>query len=173
MLSNPWGSDPTIIAAAGRSAHLPDGHLSRAKWASLYARWLCLGSELPRTPSRNCLKRGSEGLARYPTEHEKSISDRPLRCRMEMPRILPSRSQSQRASSDLCSARDPRRHLLRAKERLCLATLATRLPALEDGLPLLPLLALGRDVGKDARRLAPEDASPPQEKPSAQCRHSG
>src|SRR5215218_5093513 len=47
---------------------------------------------------------------------------------MELPRILPSRSQSQRASSDLCSARDPRRYLLRAKERLCLATLATRLP---------------------------------------------
>src|SRR5215203_3856058 len=123
-------------------------------------------SQLLRTPSRNCLKRGTEGLARYPTEHEKSISDRPLRCRMELPRILPSRSQSQRASSCLYPARDPRRHLLRAKERLRLATLATRLPALEDGLPLLPLLAPGRHLGEDARRLAQARASPPQEKPS-------
>src|SRR5215211_1256055 len=40
----------SIIARVG-SAHLPDGHLSRARWASLYARWLCLGSELLRTPS--------------------------------------------------------------------------------------------------------------------------
>src|SRR5918995_5526870 len=55
---------------------------------------------------------------------------------MELPGILPSCSQSQRASSDLSSARDPRRHLLRAQERLCLATVAPRLPTLEDRLPL-------------------------------------
>src|SRR5215218_7148728 len=35
---------------------------------------------------------------------------------MELPRILPSRSESQRASSRLYPARDPRRHLLRAQE---------------------------------------------------------
>jgi putative transposase len=46
---------------------------------------------------------------------------------MELPSILPSCSQSQRASSCLYPARDPRRHLLRAKERLRLATPATRL----------------------------------------------
>ena len=31
---------------------------------------------------RNCPKRAPEGVARYSTEHEKSIQNRPLRCRM-------------------------------------------------------------------------------------------
>ncbi len=40
----------------------------------------------PESTFRNRLKRGSEALARYPTEHEKSIPDRPLRCRVVLPR---------------------------------------------------------------------------------------
>jgi transposase len=48
---------------------------------------------------------------------------------MELPGILPSRSQSQRASSDLSSARDPLSHLLLCgPQRLSVASAATRLP---------------------------------------------
>src|SRR5215208_7252259 len=55
---------------------------------------------------------------------------------MELPGAPPSHSQSQWPSSDICPARDPRRRLLRPQERLRLAIVATRLPALEDRLPL-------------------------------------
>src|SRR5215208_5495842 len=41
----------------------------------------------------------------------------------------------------------------------------------EDRLPLLPLLAFGWNMGKDARRPAPASAGSPQEKPSAQRSH--
>src|SRR5215213_7696583 len=58
---------------------------------------------------------------------------------MELPGAPPSHSQSQWPSSDICPARDPRRRLLRPQERLRLAIVATRLPALEERLPLLPL----------------------------------
>src|SRR5215210_6021071 len=86
----------------------------------------------------------------------------------------PSRSQSQRASSPLSPARDPRRHhLLRPEEWLWLASVAPRrLPTVEDRLALLPLLASGRDVGEDAHRPARTSASPPEEEPSAQRRNS-
>src|SRR5215211_6979688 len=128
---------------------------------------------LPRTPSRNCLKRGSETLARYPTEHEKSISDRPLRRRVVLPRASSARLQSLRAPQATHLARDPRRHLLRRSRRLRLEAVASRLPTLEDRLPLLPLLAFGRDVGEDAHCPAPTGAGPPREEPPAQRRDSG
>src|SRR3712207_5909069 len=92
---------------------------------------------------------------------------------MELPRILPSRSESQRASSRLYPARDPRRHLLRRKERLRLATLAARLPSVENRLPLLSVLAFGRDVGEDALGPAQAHAGTPREGPSAQRGHRG
>ena len=46
-------------------------------------------------------------------------------------------------------------------------------PPLEDRLPLLPLLALGWDVGGDACRPAQASASSPEEGPSAERGHSG
>ena len=52
-------------------------------------------------------------------------------------------------SSPPWPTRDPRRCLLRAQERLCLATIVARLPAVEDRLPLLPLLAFGWEVGEE------------------------
>src|SRR4029453_10821264 len=77
------------------------------------------------------------------------------------------RSQSRWAPSELSCARDPRGHLLRAPQRLRLEFAAARLPAVEDRLPLLPFLALGWNVGEDARRSAPAGAGSPQEEPPA------
>jgi transposase len=55
---------------------------------------------------------------------------------MELLGVPPSRSQSQWASSDLSSTRDPLSHLLCCAQRLSVATAATRVPTLEDRLPL-------------------------------------
>src|SRR5215217_3875923 len=44
-----------------------------------------------------------------------------------------------------------------------LAALAARLPSVEDGLLLLPLLAPGRHLGEDALSPAPASASAPEE----------
>src|SRR5215212_5355115 len=69
--------------------------------------------------------------------HENNISNRPLRCRMELHRTSPSRSQSHRTSSCLPPPRDPQRHLLRRKERLFVALGSSRVPTLAQRLPLL------------------------------------
>jgi hypothetical protein len=50
---------------------------------------------------------------------------------------------------------------------------AARLPTMEDRLPLLPLLALGWDVGEGARRPAQARASSPEEGPTTERGHSG
>src|SRR3712207_2863924 len=67
----------------------------------------------------------------------KSMPDRPLRRRMVLHRD-PSASnpKSHRTTAPPRQPRDPRRHLLRAAQRLRLAFAPTRLPALEDRLPL-------------------------------------
>src|SRR5215216_283610 len=62
--------------------------------------------------------------------HENNISNRPHRCRMELHRAPPSRSQSHRTSSSVPLARDPQRYLLRPKERLFVALGSSRLPTL-------------------------------------------
>src|SRR5215210_5892665 len=82
-------------------------------------------------------------------------------------------SQSRRPSSPPWPARDHGRHLLRAKERLRLAAPASRLPSMEDRLPLLPLLASGRYLGEDALSPARAHAGSFAEKPSAERSHSG
>jgi transposase len=45
---------------------------------------------------RDCPKRCLERVARYSTEHEKSIPNRPLRCRMVLHRAPPPSTQSPR-----------------------------------------------------------------------------
>src|SRR5215211_4917460 len=92
---------------------------------------------------------------------------------MELPRTPPSCSQSHRTSQDARHSRDPECHLLRRSRRLPLEAVAQRLPSLEECLPLLPLLAPGRDVGEDALSPAREGSSPSEEEPSAQRSHSG
>src|SRR5215203_3872557 len=53
---------------------------------------------------------------------------------MDLPRTLPTRSDGYRASQDAQHPRDPKRHLLHRSRRLRLATVAPRLPTLEDRL---------------------------------------
>src|SRR5215203_7012883 len=91
---------------------------------------------------------------------------------MELPRTSPARTQSHRTSQDAHHPRDPERHLLRRSRWLRLAAVAQRLPTVEDRLPLLPLLALGRDVGEDALSPAQEGAGPSEEELSPQRRDS-
>ena len=67
--------------------------------------------------------------------------------------------------------RDPKRRLLHRPRRLRLAPPAPRLPTLEDSLALLPLLALGRDVGEGACRPAQASASSPEEGPTTERGH--
>jgi hypothetical protein len=102
------------------------------------------GSMTVQNAMRNRLKKNSEAVARYSTEHEKSIPNRPLRRRMVLHRASPARPEDLRRTPQGTSpARDSRRRLLRAQERRHLAPLASRLPTLENRLPplLLPPLA--------------------------------
>src|SRR5215213_3804672 len=96
---------------------------------------------------------------------------------MELPRTSPSRPQGYRtpqaALRPALRPRDTRRRLLHRSRRLCLATAATRLPALEDRLPLLQDLAYRRHLGEDARRPAQTSEGAHKEEPAAQCGDSG
>src|SRR5215208_315150 len=92
---------------------------------------------------------------------------------MVLPQTPSAPPERYRASQDAQHPRDPKRRLLHRPRRLRLAAFATRLPTLEDRLPLLPLLALGRDMGEDARRPAQASASSPEEGPPAERWHSG
>src|SRR5947199_249908 len=101
---------------------------------------------------RNCLKRGTAVIARYPTEHhEKSISDRPLRRGVGGTQAISAGSPSPWPPTSPLLARDPRCPLLCGAWRLRLAAVTSRLPAVEDRLPLLPGLAHRRHLGEAAR----------------------
>src|SRR5215211_5795966 len=91
---------------------------------------------------------------------------------MVLPRTPSASPQRYRASQDAQHPRDPKRRLLHRPRRLRLAPPAPRLPTLEDCLPLLPLLALGRDVGEGACRPAQASASSPEEGPTTERGHS-
>src|SRR5918994_1201035 len=92
---------------------------------------------------------------------------------MVLPRTPSAPPERYRASQDAQHPRDPKRRLLHRPLWLRLAAIATRLPTVEDRLPLLPLLALGRDVGEDARRPAQASAVRPEEGPAARRGVSG
>ncbi len=110
---------------------------------------------------RNCLKRGSDTVARYPTEHEKSIpetdlSDAQWSCLEDHLLPAPKTTGRPRLLHGVREILDAIFYVLRLAAapgscawRLRLAALAQRLPALEDRLPLLPPLALGRNLGED------------------------
>src|SRR3712207_2152898 len=105
--------------------------------------------------------------------HKKALPDRSFGRRMDTPRRASADPRTERAAPGPQLARGPERRLLHRPRRLCLAAPAARLPALEDGLPLLPLLALGRDLGEAPCRPAPAGAGTPQEGLPAQRGHSG
>src|SRR5918998_6566479 len=69
------------------------------------------GATSENSSSRNCPKRDSEVLARYPAEHEKTIPHRPLRCRMDLHGTTSSHPESYRPTSDPQSTRNTQRYL--------------------------------------------------------------
>src|SRR5215211_2843815 len=68
---------------------------------------------------------------------------------------------------------DPRRRLLRAKERLPVAAFAPRVPALEDRLRLVQEVAHRRDLGAPERRAARASTVPSWQGPTPQRGHRG
>src|ERR687889_1321367 len=100
--------------------------------------------------------------------HETNISNRPIRRRMGLPGTPPPRSQSYRTPSGIPLTRDPRRHLLRPKERLFVALACPRFPALAQRLPLLQAVPLGWDLGEDALSPLRAGESSPREEPPAE-----
>src|SRR5918998_556711 len=68
---------------------------------------------------------------------------------------------------------DPRGGFLRLEVRLSVEIAATRLPTMEDRLPLLPRVAPRRDLGATTHRAARAIADKAGKKPRAQCGHSG
>src|SRR5215212_4215257 len=91
---------------------------------------------------------------------------------MVLPRTPSASPQRYRASQDAQHPRDPKRRLLHRPRRLRLAPPAPRVRTMEDCLPLLPLLALGWDVGEGARRPAQARAVSPEEGPTTERGHS-
>jgi len=79
-----------------------------------------------------------------------------------------SRTHQRRASQASWLAADPRRRLLRAKERLSLATIAEGLSAVEDRLRLVQEVAHRRHLGAPERRTARASTVPPWQGPEPQ-----
>src|SRR5215212_390771 len=102
--------------------------------------------------------------------HEKTIPYRSLRYRMVVPQSTLTYTRICWPTSGSLLTRNSRCHLLHRQKRLCLATSAPQLPALEDRLPLLQSLATGWNMGEDAHRFARADACAHWEEPSAQRR---
>ena len=82
----------------------------------------------------------------YAREYEKELLHRPVRRRMGVPGASCPRPEQARTTEGPRRPRDPQRRLLRTQERLSLATLATRLPALGDCLLVVREVALGRHL---------------------------
>jgi hypothetical protein len=68
----------------------------------------------------------------YAPEHEKELLNRSIRCRMGVSGAPYSGSQQARTTENPQHPRYPQRHLLHPQERLRLAALALRVPALEN-----------------------------------------
>src|SRR5215204_2614053 len=74
------------------------------------------------------MKSGSRRVFRYSSTHEKALPDGSIRRRMELHRTPRARPQRIRTAENPQPSRDPKRHLLPAKERLPVAPTASRLP---------------------------------------------
>src|SRR5829696_2111087 len=92
-------------------------------------------------PFRDCMKSGPRVVFRYSSTHEKEIPDGPFRRRMELLRTPHARPRGIRTAQSPQPPRDPRRHLLPAKERLSVAPASTRLPSMAHRLLVLQEMA--------------------------------
>src|SRR5215218_10326475 len=91
-----------------------------------------------------------------------------VRRRMALRPPASSRTRERRTPQAARLEGDPRRRLLRAKERLPVAAFAPRVPALEDGLRLVQEVAHRRDLGALERRVARASTVPPWQGPESQ-----
>src|SRR5215203_2975615 len=85
-------------------------------------------------------KWGGKGSMAYASAHD-DLSHRPFRRRVRTHRASSALHQPERTPQDPRPARDPKRCLLRPEERLSLAAVAPRVPALEERLPLVQEVA--------------------------------
>src|SRR5215210_3703629 len=104
-------------------------------------------------------------------EHE--IPHGSFRRRMAMYQPSPARARVPRPSQATRIAGDPRRRLLRAKERVSLAHATLRVSAVEDRLRLVQEVAHRWYLGATKRRAARAPAGEVGQGPPAQCGHSG
>src|SRR5215204_5561621 len=88
------------------------------------------------------MKSGPPVVIHYSSTHEKTISNKSSRCRMELYRASHASPQRAWTSQDPQSSRDPERRLLPPKERLPVAPAPARLPQVAHRLPLLQTMAL-------------------------------
>ncbi len=96
----------------------------------------------------------------YASSDEKEIPNRSVRRQMEVHRALHYVSQQTRTAKDTLFAPSARRRLIHTEKRLCLATLAPRVSALDDRLLLVQEMAYRghlRAVKRSAAR-APADS---------------
>ena len=104
-------------------------------------------------------------------EHE--IPHGSVRRRMALYRPASSRAHGTRTPQAPRLEGDPRRRLLRAKERLPVAAFAPRVPALEDRLRLVQEVAHRWDLGTPERRAARASTVPSWQGPTPQRGHRG
>jgi transposase len=114
-----------------------------------------------RTVSRETVWKVGLGRAMtYAPEHEKELRNRSHRHRMGVPRTPHAASQQARTTEGTHLAPDPRRDLLRLEERMSLALVTARFPALGERLLVVQEVAHRRDLRASQRRPARGVACP-------------
>jgi hypothetical protein len=103
---------------------------------------------------------------KYAREHEKELLYRSIRRRMEIPQAPRPAPEQARTTEGPRRPRDTRCHLLRPQERLSLAVVAPRLPALGDRLLVVRKMAHGRHLRAAQRRFARAGAEPLRQEPA-------
>src|SRR4051794_5123486 len=106
-------------------------------------------TQFPRISPVRLYEKGFWVVIRYSITHEKTLSNRSLRCRMEVHRASHADSQRAWAAQDSQPARDPKRDLLCLKKRLPVAYASARLSSMAHRLPLLQKMAHRRYLGED------------------------
>src|SRR5215212_10756952 len=94
------------------------------------------------------MKSGPRMVFRYSSTHEKEIPDGSIRRRMELHRTPHARTHRTRPAEDPQPSRDPKRHLLPAKDWMPVAALAPRLPQVAHRLVVLQEMAYRWHLGE-------------------------
>src|SRR5215210_5379500 len=119
------------------------------------------------------MKSGSRRVFRYSSTHEKEIPDGSFRRRMELhsaPSPCPQRAWTAEVPRP---SRDPKRRLLRPKERLPMALAPPRLPSMAHRLLVLQKMAYRWHLGEHQPGHPRTPARAPEKGPSAQRGRGG